>query len=230
MPKVGLAPIERRTAEARAVESLRDAIVSGALPQGTRVTEIDLANKTNISRATVRAALHVLATEGLVNQVPYTGWSIVQLGPDDLWELFTLRASLESLAGRMTARVLTSSAKEILEAALSDLADACRSQGPASIADADFRLHETIVHLSNHRRLEDAYRLMKQQVRLYINVSDAVINDPKAIIAQHEPIIAAILARDEDLADHLSREHHLNEGAALVERARRAEQRNAASS
>ncbi len=216
-----LRPVERRSAEAQATDSLRDAIVSGALAQGERITEIDLSKRMNISRATIRAALHLLATEGLVIQIPYTGWTVMSLTPVDIWELFTLRASLESLAGRLAAERLDALGRERLIRASDALAAACGSNDHRVIADADFKLHETIVDLSGHGRLATEYRVLKQQVRLYINASDALISDGAVVMAQHEPIVRAILERDQALAARLSEEHNLHEGGVLLARAER---------
>ncbi len=213
-----LRPVERRSAEARALEALRDAIVSGGLAQGSRITEIDLSNRLDVSRATVRSALHTLAAEGLVIQTPYAGWAVLSLGPDDVWELLTLRASLEGLAGRLAAQRHADSERPKLEAAMDDLRAACTSGTADEVADADFRLHETIVALAGHGRLSEHYRRLRTQVRLHINAGDALVFDKSEIIGQHEPIVRAVLARDAALAGSLSEQHNLTEGQLLLDR------------
>ena len=98
-----LAPITRRSAESLALDRLRQAIIGGALPAGSRLTEMALAEQLATSRATIRTALHHLVAEGLAVQVPYTGWMVTSLTANDAWELVTLRASFESLAASLAA-------------------------------------------------------------------------------------------------------------------------------
>jgi DNA-binding GntR family transcriptional regulator len=100
---IGIGPVVKVSAEARAADALRESIVAGKIEPGARITEVNLANRMSISRATVRVALHQLTKEGLVTQVPYTGWKVISLSAHDVWELYTLRSAIERLAGRLVA-------------------------------------------------------------------------------------------------------------------------------
>jgi len=73
MGRLRIPPVVKMPAEAQATDTLRDSIVNGTIPAGARVTEIQIAQQLNLSRATIRTALHQLAKEGLLNLVPYTG-------------------------------------------------------------------------------------------------------------------------------------------------------------
>ena len=61
--------------------NLREHILSGAVKPGARLTETPLAEQLGIARATLRISLHRLASEGIVVQIPYTGWQVVTLSP-----------------------------------------------------------------------------------------------------------------------------------------------------
>jgi DNA-binding GntR family transcriptional regulator len=98
-----LEPITKRSAEVQALDQLRVAILSGTFAPGARLTETALAEQLATSRATIRTALHHLVAEGLVIQVPYTGWKVTRLTADDAWELVTLRASFEALAASLAS-------------------------------------------------------------------------------------------------------------------------------
>lgn len=214
--EAAIKPVQRRSVEAQAAESLRRSILLGALPPGTRLTEIKLSEQLEISRATVRTALQQLSKEGLIVQVPYTGWTVMTLSSHDAWELYTLRASLEALAARLVSERKSDIAARKLGKSLAALEDACRKRVQAQIAEADFGLHMAIVELSNHRRLAEQYRLVEQQVRIYIASSDALVADPEDIAAQHRPIVDAILAGDAESAMLFSERHNRSEGQKLV--------------
>jgi len=98
-----LEPPKRQSLDRAAADSLRRAILTGAIAPGARLTEARLAEQFMLSRGTVRAALQRLVSEGLVIQRPYSGWDVLTLTIQDAWELSTLRSSLEALAGRLVA-------------------------------------------------------------------------------------------------------------------------------
>src|ERR1700694_3660452 len=102
-----LKPIQKRSAEAQATDALRDQILGGGARPGSRLTEIGLSQQLSLSRSTIRTALHQLANEGLVVQVPYTDWQVASLSGADAWDLYTLMASLEELGNRARVGALT---------------------------------------------------------------------------------------------------------------------------
>jgi DNA-binding GntR family transcriptional regulator len=212
-----LKPIQKRSAEAQATEALRDLILRGGARPGSRLTEIGLSQQLSLSRATIRTALHQLANEGLVVQVPYTDWQVASLSGPDAWELYTLRAGLEALGIRLAVGALTQEREQMIAAALDALVAACRTGDRAAIADQDLGLHSTIVELSGHRRLREHYRLVRQQIRLYIAWSDALMPDVDAIIETHRWLVDAMLQRDAERAASLAHDHCESAGRILAE-------------
>src|SRR5947209_4128772 len=92
---------------------LRDHIVEGNIPDGSRVPERQLCEMLGISRTPLREALKVLASEGLIELLPNRGARVRQLNEQDLGELFDLMGGLESLAGRLACENISD--EEILE-------------------------------------------------------------------------------------------------------------------
>ena len=125
--------VEKRSLDRAAADALRQAITTGAITPGTRLTEAELATRLDVSRGTVRAALQRLMSEGLVTQRPYAGWEVARLTSRDAWELYTLRSSLEGLAARLAAR--NPNRRKPLDAAFDELKVAAKSPQP----EADHR-------------------------------------------------------------------------------------------
>ncbi|MGQ0730347.1 GntR family transcriptional regulator [Acidovorax sp.] len=221
--------VQKRSTEVQAADSLRDAILSGAIPLGARLTEISAAQQLGVSRSTIRTALHQLVQEGLVIQTPYTGWSVMDLSSDDAWEVYTLRASLEALAARLVAtRVAQGGATGAatlagVEKAFERLREVCMNGDKPGIAAADMDLHRAIVNLSGHSRLVDQYLRIQHQITIYIRSSDALVTTSDEIIAQHTPLIEAIRVGDAALAMRAAMEHNDSEGAVLVEHLKQSE-------
>ena len=208
--------VVKLSAEAQAIAILREQIVSGGLPPGARIIEMDLSAELQIARATLRQALHHLAQEGLIVLIPYTGWMVVDLTAKDAWELYTLRAALESLAAQLATAKLDDVGRKKLTAAMARLAKTSTIGTLSDAAEADFALHETIVGLSGHRRLIEQYRIVSQQVRMFIASSDALMLTGKSLIEQHQPIVDAILAGEGKRAAGLSEDHTTSTGQELV--------------
>lgn len=216
MKLASMRPVAKQSAESQVTDSLREFILSGTVKPGDRLTEVALADHMGVARATLRTGLHRLASEGIVTQIPYTGWQVVELTADDVWELWTLRASLESLAAKLAAETPIE-AREQIEDAYQALVAACRRGNLRKISECDFALHRAIVQASGHARLKQQYRLVEQQVRLYISSSNDIVEEgPDAIVEQHRPIVEAILSGKGDIAAREAWGHNEQEGQKLV--------------
>jgi len=212
-----LRPVQKQSAEAQTTDNLRAYILSGALQPGARLTEIPLAEQLGVARATLRTSLHRLAGEGIVVQTPYTGWSVTELTPEDVWELWTLRGSLEGLAAKLAAERMSPVLRATIEKARDALAAACATGDVRKANDADFALHRTIISSVDHRRLQKQYKLVEQQVRLYIATSNMLAADNlPQIVTQHEKLLDAILSADPVRASAEAWNHNEVEGGKLV--------------
>ena len=80
------------------LESLREQIINGILQPQEKLVEAEIARKFGLSRGPVREALRQLAIEGLVDYCPDKGCTVALLSPQDAYEVFFLRGSLEKLA------------------------------------------------------------------------------------------------------------------------------------
>ncbi|OZI32471.1 GntR family transcriptional regulator [Bordetella genomosp. 10] len=224
MNSLGISPVNKVSVEVQAADALRDAIVRGQIPPGSRITESQLATEMGLSRASVRTALHNLAKEGLTSLIPYTGWTVVSLGANDVWELYTLRSSMERLAARLLVESGDAQKIAAFGATFLTLTRACASENSTEIAEADFGLHKALIVLSGHGRLGVQYENIERQIRMCIGSSDALIESPAAILEQHRPLAEAVLSGRADLAAHHAESHNLTEGAKLRDHLQQREQ------
>ncbi|CAM3387010.1 HTH gntR-type domain-containing protein [Bordetella sputigena] len=224
-----LGRIEKQSAEQLAADAIREYILSGQISPGSKLTEAFLAERFGLSRATVRGALQRMSQEGLVQLVPYTGWETIRITSHDAWELYTLRASMESLAARLACASLDEKGRGLLETAYKRLVDACAAEDNRAVSRADFNLHQTIIELSGHARLAQWYKVVEQQISLYITWSDFIPKNVYTTVpAHHGPIVQAILAGDAETAARLSAEHNVAAGEKLMAHLRALETRQLA--
>ncbi|MBK4998863.1 GntR family transcriptional regulator [Pseudomonas sp. S31] len=218
MKSIQLRPVSKLSAEQQATDSLRESILSGHLKPGERITETALADQLGIARGTLRTGLNRLATEGIVVQTPYVGWQVAELTADDVWEIWTLRGSLERLAATLVAKQRDPRVLQAIEAAFVDLSKACEKGGKKNINQCDFALHRAIIEGTGHQRLIRQYALVQQQVRWVINTTNLVMHPTNdTILEQHRAFVQAILAGESDKAGELAWQHNACDGDRLAQ-------------
>ena len=89
--------------ESPVAQRIRELIVDGTLPPGTRVAEAALAERLGVSRTPVRNALPALATEGLLEPAGKRGWAVRGFSHEDSFRATEIRCVLEGYAARELA-------------------------------------------------------------------------------------------------------------------------------
>ena len=145
------------------------------------------------------------------------------LTADDADELFTLRASLEGLAGRLAAERMVPERKDQLAKAFQHLLEVAKSGSEEDLADADLGVHFTIVKLSENKRLIQYYRQVEVQLRMYIRSVNGLMPSPESVATVHEPLVNAVLDGDPVQAEALLIEHSVFYGEKLVDLFKRQE-------
>jgi DNA-binding GntR family transcriptional regulator len=140
----GLGPassLDHSTLRERARKALRAAITSGQYRPGDHLGEVELATHLGISRGTVREAMRHLQQEGLLTPGQRGMLRVNGLGPQEVRELFRVRAALEKLA---VTEIISAPEREaavgILRGALSGLARADLDFAERVEADLSFHL------------------------------------------------------------------------------------------
>src|SRR5918994_5413770 len=95
------------TAQESVAEAIRSGILTGVLPPGTRLAQIDVAARLSVSPTPVREALRGLVTEGLVRSERHRGFFVIALDAEAIEEVYELRALVESHALRVAVPLLT---------------------------------------------------------------------------------------------------------------------------
>lgn len=83
-----------------ATAEIRQLILSGDLPPGARLDQVELAKKLDVSRHPVRQAIERLAERGFVAISPHRSAVVAEISSDDMESLYVVRKTLEPLAIR----------------------------------------------------------------------------------------------------------------------------------
>lgn len=140
--------IEYQTKEEQVADFLREGIISGRFPRGTRLKQQELADHLKISITPVREALKLLEAEGYLVGGSFRGAVVVPFDPSASTETLRLRILLESqLVGSAIQKI---TARQIAE--LKTLADDFErtdaSGDSISARAANYRLHRYLYEIA----------------------------------------------------------------------------------
>ena len=201
---------ENTTIPDRIFSLIKEAIVEGDIPAGSKISEPELARAYGISRGPLREAIGRLEACGLVVRRPNVGARVVTLSSSQLIEIFHVREALEGMAARLAAQHMSD--EEIAD--LRRLLGQHREQIERDTEHAYFQregdldFHYRIVQGSHNTRMinllcNDLYHL----VRLYrYQFGMSSKRGPRAFV-EHEHIVDAIERRDAEMAELMMRAH-----------------------
>ncbi len=181
---------------AAAFVSLKREIMLGALQPGQPLIELELATRFSCSQGTVREALLQLQDEGLVLRNGYRGTQVSACTPEEAVELFRIRQSIEC---RGIVHVLQNPSRTLvadLKGLLSDMTTAAAKGDELELASIDREFHGRIFMDAGLPALDPILRrCLIHNHRFKISRSMGT-RDLAQTAQRHEPIVAAIEARD----------------------------------
>jgi DNA-binding GntR family transcriptional regulator len=180
------------------------AIDEGVYKPGDRLVESELADRFGVSRTPIREALQRLETQSLLSR---DGRSLIvaSLDHNQMAELYIVRRELEGLAASLAARHATPEEVRLLRDMVT--ADNALMDDPPALARANRRFHKQI-HLASHNRyLVQQLDLVHRTMALMATTSLAAQGRPKIAQEEHDAIVSAIEARDEEAAGKALRDH-----------------------
>jgi DNA-binding GntR family transcriptional regulator len=187
-------------------------ILTGAIAPEARLDETALARRFGVSRTPIREALQGLAAAGLITIRPRRGATVNAPDFRRLIEMFDLMAEMEALCARQAARRLLPAHRADIVGTL----DACRAAAEHGDTDAYYyeneRFHQAIYAASQNGFVAEQARALQKRLSSYRRLQLRVRNRMMSSFAEHEAIVAAILAGDEELAAQRLRGHVVVQG------------------
>ncbi len=199
---------------------LQDLIVSGALPGGSRLKPETLAQQLGISRMPVREAIRQLNAEGYVTILPNRGAVVTTRTPEDVFELFEMRAVLEGLAARIAAENDVADQLDDLQLFLVGLRRLRHDQ--VAWVERHDEFHDLLCQLSGRMRLCSEARRLRFAVRPYLRLYTRFNAEPELKGHEHERIIEEIRSRNGKRAEAVTRAHVMANAHSIAETLRTA--------
>ena len=201
--------IDNKTAslEEQVTATLESEILTGTLASGTALTEQSLSKRLGVSRTPIRAALHTLAEEGLINLIPNRGAVVVGVTREDLIDIYKIRMRLEGLASALAAERISREDLATLRESV-ELAEFYISRNDTEhLKELDTQFHAIIYRASGNRMLNKTLSELHRNIISYRKMSLAVPGRLERSVGEHREILKAIEAGDAERADSLTCAH-----------------------
>jgi len=196
-----------RMAQAQAVIQLRNAILTGDLAPGMRLSEQEIANAMAISRQPVREAFIRLAGEGLLEVWPQRGTFVSKISAEEVLDARFVREAVEADLVRLATQRQD---KALIDRLRDNIDQQYKAAGHASaFMQLDEAFHRMIAEAAGKGRAWDHLQRLKSQMDRvrFLAIQDFPV---QVLIAQHSAVTDAIASSDPALAEAAMR-HHLHQ-------------------
>lgn len=197
--------MSRSTLRDHVKDVLVERILDGVYGPGDRIVELRVAEEFGVSQAPVREALRELELLRLVVSEPFRGARVREVSPEELKEIYPVRAALEEVAARAATPALAGDIKP-LTTELKAMRAAAERRDVHDFIAHDVAFHRVIVEASGNRTLQDLWRSLHVDLRTAITLIKHV-DDLADVAASHGPVLEAIAAGDAELAATVLRRH-----------------------
>jgi DNA-binding GntR family transcriptional regulator len=194
---------------------LRGAILDGTMAPGQRLVESELSDSLGVPRASVRAALIELASEGLVERIPNRGARVRVVSADEAIAITECRMVLEGLCAAKAARQGSQAQIAQLLELTDQMRQAVEDGEPTTYSELNSEFHHLMLEMSGQRVAADLVRklrgpLVRHQFRLALHPGR-----PRESLPEHRAIADAIAHHDPEAAEAAARGHLRSVLAAL---------------
>ncbi len=226
----------------RIIEQIEGAIASRTLRPGQRLpSERELVTQFGASRSTVREALRVLESNGVIRSrpgdpngpeiLPFSSQALstqltrlARVDGVDLGELISFRMVLDSSANLLAARLRTDAELAEIEATIEVMRGAI-DLGYEEFSEADVAFHEAIARVSRNSLVQVCNQVVRGVVLSLISDKIARSRNSQALMREslrhHEEVLEAIRAGDGPAAARISRRNLYDYYAGYLPKAER---------
>ncbi|MDC8980475.1 GntR family transcriptional regulator [Mycobacterium marinum] len=204
----------RGTIGEQVADLIQESILSGEAKRGAPLREELIADRYQVSRRTVRDALRVLESNGLVRHQRHKGSTVVDFSAEDITDMYRSREVLELDAAKRWCRageVDSGYRFHRLTEALGRLEQASRGTDSGLIVKSDLDFHAAIIGLLDSPRVDRFFAAIEAEMLYALAILEASEGEYKTDAAkafgEHKAMYEALRDRDEQRSTQLISEH-----------------------
>jgi DNA-binding GntR family transcriptional regulator len=197
--------MDYRTKEEQVADYLRERIISGVYPRGSRLKQAEIAEQLKLSITPVREALKLLAAEGYVSGDSYRGSRVVPFDAASSAENLQLRLVLESQLVRSAVEKVTAQDITELRALAQEFAQAFEKGDRATARGINYRFHRRLYDIAELPQTLHFVQIL--WARYPFDLINSVSGRGKEAVHEHEEILQSMAAGDAPAAILAMRKH-----------------------
>lgn len=199
-------------------EELQQAICSGKLSSGERLTESRVAEEMGVSRTPVREALYRLASLGLIKMIPHRGFIISQWSLKEIEDVIDLRIVLEAFAIKLVIERIQPKEIDEFKELIKQMEEAVSNKDNIKASSINTLFHDKIILLSNNMALLEAIEPIKSKIYHFRIMSIYSGHRLEESFNEHRSILNTIIAKDTYSAQKLITEHIKKVGLTIKQK------------
>ncbi|MFJ6987212.1 MULTISPECIES: GntR family transcriptional regulator [unclassified Streptomyces] len=188
-------------------DSLRAAVADGRLRPGERINMDELARNFGVSKIPVREAVKRLESEGLLVSRVHSGVSVAEVDKNEMRGVFLAREAIEGLVGRLAAENADEHLLARLSAVQDQMRDALDRGAVDELPSLNSAFHRALATASGYRILAELTEQLLLTIRRYRLVAPVDTMNWRAVVSEHDEIIAALRSGDAEAAAEAARAH-----------------------
>ncbi|MFC4455417.1 GntR family transcriptional regulator [Deinococcus sonorensis] len=205
-----------RTVKTSLVTLLRDEIVRGTFEPGERLRLEDLAQRFSVSTMPIREALGALEAEGLVTIQPHRGAQVTLFTPDEIRELYEVRAVLEQLATVKATPKLTDADLDALDALVAEMEHPEGHIDVVRFSENNMAFHGLIYDRAGMPHLAAQIRDLRYRVQHYLHKHLESTNYTTVNNVEHRRLVELLRAGKAKAAGQEMHGHILQTGLKIA--------------
>lgn len=195
---------EKQTLNQKVYNIIKEMIIKGELKAGDKLNEVEIAEQLGVSATPVRETYRMLATEGLVEVIPYRGVFVREYTMEEIKEVYECRKALENLAIELAIEKLD---KQKLELMLQKVRSLDENDNPYKIGND---IHNLILQSADNKKLLSLIEQLNYVLLHNRNISAYDEERQYEIKAEHEELLIALIEEDETAAKKAMTKHIQN--------------------
>jgi DNA-binding GntR family transcriptional regulator len=186
---------------------MRDDILRGVFPPGERLIELQLSEHYQVGRAAIRSALVELDAQGLVRRETNRGATVRRISVAEAVEITEARAALESLVARRAAERATDADREELVGLIEEMTATVAQGRKPEYSTLNRRLHAALPRIARHTVADDLVHNLRDRAVHHQFQLSVLPGRATESLAQHQAVVAAVVAGDGAAAEQAMRAH-----------------------
>jgi DNA-binding GntR family transcriptional regulator len=189
-----------RSSVDRLEDALRERILSGAYPPGSRLVLSKVAQEHSVSFIPVREALQRLETERLVSFEPNRGARVAEISIADMRDIYETRVVLEQHAIRTAMPQLIDEQLAVAEEALNRMEASFAADREREAYQAHQEFHFSLYEPAGSAWTMHIIRQLWASAERYVRLAAGVRPAPEVFVAEHREIFEAVVEDDVERA------------------------------